>query len=389
MREVKALAKLEHQGIVRYFQAWFESPPPGWQEERDQDYKELSSLSTPTAYTTTGVTMNHGQQKTVEFSNQPTPTIKRNTSSELFENIAPYRNNPLMPFGGIQDLMLESDTSQKPDFKKGSSSGFVPSLDPDFQNHENTDSSGIVFLKDFTSDSRSKNNEDSFEIDFRAVDLSDENSDSIIRGQRVGPKRLPFTKYSSRNCQMNRGDTTNDSLDIVFEHDGEALKQKDCDKSEDNFSIVFQGDSNDNLILSRSLDSKPNSSLMRQRSYDVITIWESSEFRSKAPNSQKGHSRSKSASAAASQRPKDLNFSTQGSRVQNTTTPTPKLYLYIQMQLCRRESLKDWLNANTLNRSRMELLDTFDQIVGAVEYVHDCGLMHRDLKVGFSQYKLM
>ncbi|KAF5894840.1 eukaryotic translation initiation factor 2-alpha kinase 3, partial [Clarias magur] len=36
MREVKALAKLEHPGIIRYFNAWQESPPQGWQEEMDR-----------------------------------------------------------------------------------------------------------------------------------------------------------------------------------------------------------------------------------------------------------------------------------------------------------------------------------------------------------------
>lgn len=36
MREVKALAKLEHPGIIRYFNAWQESPPEGWQEEMDR-----------------------------------------------------------------------------------------------------------------------------------------------------------------------------------------------------------------------------------------------------------------------------------------------------------------------------------------------------------------
>lgn len=37
LREVKALAKLEHVGIVRFFHAWVESPPPGWQEEKDKE----------------------------------------------------------------------------------------------------------------------------------------------------------------------------------------------------------------------------------------------------------------------------------------------------------------------------------------------------------------
>lgn len=57
-----------------------------------------------------------------------------------------------------------------------------------------------------------------------------------------------------------------------------------------------------------------------------------------------------------------------------------KLYLYIQMQLCRKDNLKDWLSFHKDSRDKFEVLDYFHQIVGAVEYVHEQGLIHRDLK---------
>ena len=31
LREVRAMAKLDHRGIIRYYHTWIERPPPGWQ----------------------------------------------------------------------------------------------------------------------------------------------------------------------------------------------------------------------------------------------------------------------------------------------------------------------------------------------------------------------
>uniref|UniRef100_A0A673C6J8 non-specific serine/threonine protein kinase n=1 Tax=Sphaeramia orbicularis TaxID=375764 RepID=A0A673C6J8_9TELE len=60
----------------------------------------------------------------------------------------------------------------------------------------------------------------------------------------------------------------------------------------------------------------------------------------------------------------------------------PQVYLYIQMQLCRKENLKDWMAQRCLpeQREHNQCLDIFLQIAEAVDFLHSKGLMHRDLK---------
>lgn len=62
---------------------------------------------------------------------------------------------------------------------------------------------------------------------------------------------------------------------------------------------------------------------------------------------------------------------------------TPKVYLYIQMQLCRKENLKDWMAQRSQPelREHSQCLAIFLQIAEAVDFIHSKGLMHRDLKV--------
>lgn len=59
-----------------------------------------------------------------------------------------------------------------------------------------------------------------------------------------------------------------------------------------------------------------------------------------------------------------------------------KMYLYIQMQLCMKNSLKDWLRNNDLQLRNGKTLEIWNQIIEAVHYVHLKGLIHRDLKPG-------
>ena len=51
------------------------------------------------------------------------------------------------------------------------------------------------------------------------------------------------------------------------------------------------------------------------------------------------------------------------------------------MQLCKQETLKDWLVKRSPVIDYSRSLEIFLQIRDAVEYFHKQGMMHRDLKV--------
>lgn len=290
MREVKALAKLDHVGIVRYNQAWFECPPPGWQEEQDLLNTDLHSSGI-----TPGMTL-------------PSDTI----SVQPSEKMASKQDvNPLKPFGGISSGMetqnnLWDITENKEEDQLGSSEGFEPS-DP----QKEPPSLG---LGDFNP-----NKDDSFEICFEESSVDES----------------PFKRYNS---------TVDDSVDIIFEGGTSGA-----------------GDS-------LSWDDMAHAS-------------------SKSP--EETHEQSADSSQPPPCRPKHLNLeqrrpvSSSSRHHSSPGGPSLRLYLYIQMQMCQRESLKDWLNGNTLSRDRSQCLDFFHQILCAVDYVHQHGLMHRDLKVGW------
>lgn len=59
--------------------------------------------------------------------------------------------------------------------------------------------------------------------------------------------------------------------------------------------------------------------------------------------------------------------------------PSPKNYIYIQMQLCVKKNLADWLFSRDVI-DKEESFGIFYQIVSAVEYIHSNGFIHRDLK---------
>jgi translation initiation factor 2-alpha kinase 3 len=218
MREVKALAKLDHHNIVRYFNAWLECPPAGWQEEHDQHW------------------CNHNNFPNSDFVSE---------SSAV-------------------------DTSVHVD---------IPPSEP-----SSLDSACEAFELD-------KDNEDSFII----FDARTEDKCSIKQKEDF---QLSVSEYK-RDHLSNETDQS-----IVFEDS----KTKDLTERKSEL----------NLDLRKRKDSGKSNM---------------------------------------------------------------KMFLYIQMQLCQRLSLREWLKTQNSQRDILRILNIFQQIVDAVEYVHLQGLIHRDLKV--------
>lgn len=146
----------------------------------------------------------------------------------------------------------------------------------------------------------------------------------------------------------------------------------DCSEPSDSFQIEFIGPSNDEDGEEDITDTKSNAQKKTgnkehsKRSPSYLTL-DMSAVEAKR----------------CAERPATVAVSAPPSRaLQN------KVYLYIQMQLCRKESLKDWLKDNRIEDRSDYISSIFHQIVDAVDYVHYKGLIHRDLKpsnIFFSQ----
>lgn len=142
--------------------------------------------------------------------------------------------------------------------------------------------------------------------------------------------RLSNLISSIDSLAVRRKSLTNDSFDIVFEDSSRKTKSS-CNE------IRFEDETSD-------ICSKSKSTRDADGSYAIIR-------RSSGQSGAKNIRRNV---------PKSPTY----------TRSDAKMFLFIQMQLCRKESLREWLRAHVSHRDTYQVIQMFNEIVRAVEYVH-------------------
>ncbi|XP_066925254.1 eukaryotic translation initiation factor 2-alpha kinase 3-like isoform X2 [Clytia hemisphaerica] len=289
MREVRALAALEHPGIVRYFHAWWEAPPQGWQFELDRTVL-MKDVEDPPSY--------------------------------VFSHDWALEVNSLSDHNKI-------DRSKEEEGKKKS---FEESLEKCFDFESKAGEMQLLRHNDVFYSDESQDT-DSF-ICF------DENTNESTR--------LDVTSNSSVCSESDLSMSSRGSRPC---HERTNTLRAEEGAEEDSF-IVFESNGD---------------------------IEEESEERNEEEESKEER---------LDQTREELKKSKRSTRrvVGKCCTRSslcldkPPLFLYIQMQLCKQETLKDWLVKRSPDICFKRSLEIFQQIRDAVEYFHRQGMMHRDLK---------
>ncbi|XP_014383613.1 PREDICTED: eukaryotic translation initiation factor 2-alpha kinase 3 isoform X3 [Myotis brandtii] len=360
MREVKALAKLEHPGIVRYFNAWLEAPPEKWQEKMDEIWLKDESVpcGSPSHHHPSLVVCQLGPCKCLIGSATlifilPHPVspvhLIRSPWSDVSMHGSFSTDWPLSspspvdapsvkirrmdPFSTKEHIEIIAPSPQRSrSFSVGISCGQTSSSESNFSPLE---FSGLGLGDTSASVGAVHNLQDSCLTDCDVEDGTMEGSEEGHSFELCPSEASPYVKSRERT-----------SSSIVFEDSG-------CDNA------------------SSKEEPKANQLHIGNHYANKLTAAKHSSSKSSEPSL-----------SISLPRPTTLSLDLTKNTAEKLQPSSPKVYLYIQMQLCRKENLKDWMNSRCSMEERGwdTCLHIFLQIAEAVEFLHSKGLMHRDLK---------
>ncbi|XP_028715253.1 eukaryotic translation initiation factor 2-alpha kinase 3 [Peromyscus leucopus] len=303
MREVKALAKLEHPGIVRYFNAWLETPPEKWQEEMDEIWLKDESTDWPLS--------------SPSPMDAPSVKIRR-----------------MDPFSTKEHIEVIAPSPQRSrSFSVGISCGQTSSSESQFS-----------------------------PLEFSGTDCGD-NSESVDAARNLHDSCLT-------GCDVEDGTMDGNDEGHSFELCPSEASPYTRSREGTSSSIVFEDSGCDNA----SSKEDPRTARLHNGNHYVNKL---TDFKYSSSRSS-----SEGTLSTSPTRPTTLSLDFTKNTVDQLQPSSPKVYLYIQMQLCRKENLKDWMNrrCSMEEREHSVCLHIFLQIAEAVEFLHSKGLMHRDLK---------
>lgn len=466
MREVKTLAHCEHQNIVRYFQAWVETPPAGWQEKEDRIWMDREALSH--SVDIDSPTMDDDDDDDEESSLLPSSSLPSASPQVVFSKVINRRERGLDAWiTGLNtnECLNFDEDNRKTSFLNGDDSfiqfradGSFDCSDAVFADPPNgtttTCSTSVENSVDivFTDETRQQkqrqpanrsqppkavqsfSQNDSFQIVFQHPSCA--SSRNGWSNGETGDGTTTTEGESTTSDGLNgNDDEDSDSFRIEFKHstngaedhrtghsdddddddesttsDRNALDDDDNDDDDsDSFRIEFKHSTNgagDTVATEHrtgcdySADvphavAIPIAKLQKQRtcSENIVSTAFGSPGRRRVVVDDCVVDASTGPDGAAvvpaapfrrtHRRPLSLDL-TAASRQRKAVEQfnTNRMYLYIQMQLCKKQSLKDWLRLNDLQTRQRDIVSVFRQIVDGVEYCHLKGLIHRDLKPG-------
>lgn len=329
MREVKTLANCDHQNIVRYFHSWVESPPPGWQDVEDKKWLDRCALS---------------HSIDIESPSSEEPTSNR---------------------FGANGICHSSFTTHS--YKKE----HLNSIISDLHTNECVNFDEIIRKTNFNENKHNGN-----------IGVDDDEDDSFIVFASEANEHSNADESNDLENSYDYGetDTTNSSRleheSSIEKSNGNARKKKTLlDRR-----AQFQEFGEKKRCSSMSENVSKQNATSHEFSVDINQLNSKCDVISEKPSDA-----STSVFKKTHRRPLSLDLTSGGSVkvdvLPELRTSLPASYLYIQMQLCRKQSLKDWLLENDTTMRANQSLAIFKQIVEGVEYVHLKGLIHRDLKV--------
>ncbi|CAI2356600.1 unnamed protein product [Caenorhabditis sp. 36 PRJEB53466] len=289
LREARALAMFDHPGIIRYFFAWEERPPKGYQEKEDETLfgkmkaEKLAKLHE----------IKKGKKNASKI-----PSVKSAESASFAETF----EMPPVVGNTVEDSWNSSTRPQEIGAKRTTSESKRGLNGESDTTAEIGKEKSVRFS---SSDDESDTSDES----------EDKNSSSSSTGSSISDEPIKKTVYSS-------------SGGIEFRDDLDESVEDEVKKAKKEIEVI------DKLSIHNRA---------------VLVETENQEL-----------------------------------EVRETAEAGDCAYLYIVMQLCAEKTLESWIKRNkTLeSRSLVVMKDWIRQLASGLDYLHNKGFIHRDLKPG-------